>query len=280
MFKFIKNKIQEMKLKSEEKERARQEQMKKEANIQILREEMIQLTSDGKLTEGEIKSIEDRKQELGLTDDDIKLAKVTAYATAFNKAVEDSALTEEEENELNNIQEVLQLSDDVIDMNKKILARYRLVREIQNGNMPSLQISNIVLKKGEQVYWSETSSLLEEKVISRYYEGGSSGFSFRVMKGVSYRVGGFRGHPVVETGTVSASDGELILTSKRIIFRGDRKSFATNLDKILDIEFYSNGIRFSENNRSKPRLIQFDDRNNTDIIGSVISYAINHYSSK
>lgn len=280
MFQFIKKKIEEQKRIAEQRKREKEAQLKREANIQLLKNEMIQLASDGKLTAEEIKQIESRKAEMCLNDEDIKVAKVDAYAAAFNKAVDDSALTEEEEKELNNIQKELNLSDDLIEAKKKILARYRLVREIQNGNMPALQIANIVLKKGEQVYWSEPASLLEEKVLSRHYEGGYSGFSFRVMKGVSYRVGGFRGYPVVEKGNVSTSDGELIFSSKRLIFRGDRKSFATNLDKILDIQFYANGIQFSENNRSKPRLIQFNDRNNMDIVGSILSYIVNHYSSK
>lgn len=280
MFQFIKKKLEKRKRIAEQKKQEKEARLKKEANIQLLKNEMIQLASDGKLTAEEIKQIESRKSELCLNDEDIKLAKVEAYAAAFNKAVDDSALTEEEEKELNNIQKELNLSDDLVEAKKKVLARYRLVREIQNGTMPTLQIANIVLKKGEQTYWSEPSSLVEEKVLSRHYEGGYSGFSFRVMKGVSYRVGGFKGYPVVEKGNVSTSDGELIFTSKRIIFRGDRKSFATNLDKILDIQFYSNGIQFSVNNRSKPRLIQFNDRNNMDIVGSIFSYAINHYSSK
>lgn len=280
MFQFIKRKLEKKKQIAEQKKQEKEAQLKKEANIQLIKSEMIQLASDGKLTPEEIRQIESRKSELCLNDEDIKLAKVDAYAAAFNKVVDDSALTEEEEKELNNIQKELNLSDDLVEAKKKVLARYRLVREIQNGNMPTLQIANIVLKKGEQTYWSEPSSLLEEKVLSRHFEGGSSGFSFRLMKGVSYRIGGFKGYPVVEKGTVSTSDGEIVFTSKRLIFRGDRKSFATNLDKILDIQFYANGIQFSENNRSKPRLIQFNDRNNMDIIGSILSYTINHYSSK
>ena len=71
--------------------------------------------------------------------------------------------------------------------------------------------------------------MAEEKVISRKYQGGSQGMSFRVMKGVSYRVGGHRGHITSETGVVAVSDGELILTNNRVIFRGDKKSFTSKI---------------------------------------------------
>jgi hypothetical protein len=122
--------------------------------------------------------------------------------------------------------------------------------------------------------------LAEEKVLRRRFEGGYQGVSFRVMKGVSYRVGGFRGHSVSETGIVATSNGNLIITSKRVIFQGDKKSFAVKLDKILDMQIFTNGFQFSENNRSKPRLIIFAQEGNHNIIGTILSYAINHYGDK
>ena len=47
------------------------------------------------------------------------------------------------------------------------------------------------------------------------------------------------------------------------------------LDKLLNIEFYSDGINMSEES-GKHRLVQFNETKNMDIIGSVISYAVNN----
>lgn len=66
----------------------------------------------------------------------------------------------------------------------------------------------------------------------------------------------------------------------RAVFRGDNKSFAVKLDKILDIQLFTNGLQFSENNRSKSRLINFAQQGNHNVIGAVLSYVINHYEDK
>ena len=56
--------------------------------------------------------------------------------------------------------------------------------------------------------------------------------------------------------------------------------FAIKFDKIIDTQLFTNGLQFLENNRSKPRIIQFEQEGNYNIIGAALSYAINHYGDK
>lgn len=238
---------------------------------------LLQAVSDGKITEEEIKELEKKKTELGLTDEEIKDLRVEIYTTAFSAAKSDIQITKEEEKELLKIQNYLGIEDAEIEHDKKELARLRLLNEIQLGNIPEIPLTNFIKQKGEIVRWVEPAFLIEEKVIRRRYEGGSRGMSFRIMKGVSYRVGGYRGHITSETGMVETSRGEIVITNKRIVFRGDRKSFATKLNNILDIRVYTNGVYLSENNKPKPRLIKFQDEENRDIVGAILTHSINHY---
>lgn len=241
----------------------------------------LKAVNDGKLTADEIKELEQRKSELGLSDEDIKGIKSEVYLAAFASAKSDTQVTSAEEQELIGIQKYLGLADSQIGPTKKELARLRLLNEIQMGNMPSIpSVANLVLQKGEKIYWFESATLAEEKVIKRNYRGGSSGVSFRIMKGVSYRVGSSRGHIESTTGIVAVSEGDVLISNKRLIFRGDKKSFASKLENILDIQLFTNGVHFSENNKSKPRLIQFSHPGNQDIFGAILSYAINHYGEK
>lgn len=235
--------------------------------------------ADGKLTDEEMKQLDAKKDELGLTGEDIKHFASDMYVSGFEKAKEDEKITADEEKELQKLQKYLQVEDDDVPNTKKELWRLRLLTSIQEGVVPHISVSNVILQKGEIPYWSEPSALLEEKVISRRYEGGSHGVSMRVMRGVSYRVGASRGHIVSETGNVVVSRGDLIITSKRIIFRGDLKSFAIALDKLLNIEIFSNGVTVSEVNKAKPRFVNFNTKGNYDIIGAISSYAINHFGN-
>jgi len=249
----------------------------KSLNKKDFRGVLLQAVSDGKLTKEEIAEIEKKKNELGLSDKDIKGMKSEIFTAAFNVIKSDEQVTKDEEQELKSIQKYLGLADDEIQHNKRELARLRLLNEIQQGNMPTIPpVTNLVTQKSEKVYWVEPATLAEEKIVRRTYQGGSQGVSFRIMKGVSFRVGGHRGHLAGETGIVAVSNGELIITNKRVVFRGDKKSFAGKLNNILDIQLFRNGFQFSENNKSKPRMIMFKQEGNHDIIGAVLSYAINH----
>jgi hypothetical protein len=241
---------------------------------------ILSAVADGKLTPKEIGELEQKKAEFGLTSQDLDRLKVDVFATAFSVAKGDQSVTEDEEKELQQIQSYLGIPDDAISATKKELARLRLINEIQQGNLPAIATVNLVKQKNEVVHWVEPSSLAEEKVVRRRYEGGSQGVSLRIAKGVSYRVGGHRGHIVSETGIVPVSIGDLVITNQRIIFRGDGKSFAIKLDKILDIQIFTDMIQFSENNKPKPRMVMFKDVGNHDIVGAVFSYVINHYGDK
>jgi hypothetical protein len=252
----------------------------KTLNKKEFRDAFLKAASDGKITSSEIEELNNKKEELGLTEEDIKQMKAEIYTVAFSAAKSDRQITKEEEAELQSIQTYLGLADNEVHHDKKELARLRLLNEIQQGNMPLVTVANLVLQKGEKAYWIEPVIMAEEKVISRRYQGGSQGMSFRIMKGVSYRVGGHRGNITSETGVVAVSEGEMVITSKRVVFRGDKKSFATKLQNILDIQLFTNGFQFSENNKSKPRLLKFKQEGNHDVIGAVLSYAINHYGDK
>lgn len=239
---------------------------------------LIRAAEDGKLTDDEIKEIQARYKELELNQNDLKGIRAQAYNAALRAAKSDGVVTAEEEAELGKLQQFLMIPESEIAKSKKELARLRLLTEIQNGNPPSTSVPNVILQKSETAYWSEPASILEERVVKRRYEGGSQGFSFRIAKGVSYRVGGHRGHIVTDTAVLPVSSGELIITNKRVIFRGDTKSFNLRLDKLLEINFYSDGVRLTDD-KGKPRVVKFSDESNTDIVGATLSYAINQFAS-
>lgn len=241
---------------------------------------LVEAAADGVLDDKEVNELKKKQADFGLTDEETKRAKIGAYQTALVSAKADGQITREEEEELARIQKNLGISDIEIAQNKKELARLRLLNEIQLGNVPEVSVPNLITEKDEKVYWAEPAQLIEEKVIKRRYEGGSQGVSLRIAKGVSYRVGGSRGHLVSETGLVPVGTGELVITNKRVVFRGDGKTFSIKLNKLLDVQVLSNGVYFSEVNKAKQKMVKYTQPGNQDIIGAVLSHAINNFSSK
>jgi hypothetical protein len=151
-----------------------------------------------------------------------------------------------------------------------------IISDLKNGQSPHPDRPNFLLQRGEIICWAEPSTLEEIKVVGRHYEGGSSGVSFRVAKGVRFTVGRQRGHSVNETAAVTTSTGELVITNKRLAFLGDNKSLAIKFDKLLEIHPASNGIKFSDGSRSGPKLIKYYSKRNADVICEVLNYVLGY----
>lgn len=251
---------------------------KKAADKATFSTQLMDAVADGKLSKEEIDSLYALQDELGLTREDVASLRIQAFAKAFAVAKNDGAITEEEEQELQTIKEHLEITDAEIAPTQVELTRFRLLREISAGHVPTVSVPGLVLQKLEEAYWVEPASILEERVINRQFVAGSRGVSFRIMKGVSYRVGAYRGHVESETGVVAVSTGELVITSKRAIFRGDKKGFNLRLDKLLNVEMASNGVTITDGT-SKPRVVQFVDAANTDIVGAILSHAVNNFGA-
>lgn len=239
---------------------------------------VMQSVQDGELTDAEMDELINQYKEFGITESELKKIRVTAYVTASKAVRLDGAVSNEDYEKLKKIQKFLKIPDEDIRGAKQELTRLCLINEIQQGNLPTITTSAVILQKSEKAHWVEPGDLLEERVISRRYEGGSHGVSIRVMKGVSYRVGAHRGHIVSETGIVTVSSGDLVITNKRAIFRGDRKSFVLRLEKLLDLQMFSDGARITDD-KGKIRQVKFSLPENTDIVGAVLAQVISRLQS-
>ena len=76
----------------------------------------------------------------------------------------------------------------------------------------------------------EDSSLYETRSVRK---GGGSGVGIRLMKGVY--VGGYSGKSESHKEWRKLDDGKIILTSKRIIFKGDLENRNIPIEKVLSV---------------------------------------------
>ena len=119
---------------------------------------------------------------------------------------------------------------------------------------------SFALKAGETVLGSQDNiGLLEWVGTGSSYRGGNSGFSFRVMKGVSYRIGSSRGQLVKNPAALSTLDsGSVTYTTERITFVGGQQTRTWEVAKMLDLNTDHNGltVMISVSNRQKPSGLQ------------------------
>jgi hypothetical protein len=178
----------------------------------------------------------------------VEQALIEGWERALNQCLEDSVLSTQEEALLMDFARHFSLSQEQLDKNGAYsrAAMSGCLRDILDGKTPSRFTTKgaipFNLQKGEDLIWIFGNVPYHEEKIRRQYEGASQGVSIRIMKGVYYRAGAFKGRPV-ETSQVEKVDvGLLGVTSKHLYFCGGAKSFRISYGKILSFVPYGDGI--------------------------------------
>jgi hypothetical protein len=121
----------------------------------------------------------------------------------------------------------------------------KILSDLLEGRVPIAEIKGHLpfnLKKSEQpVYLFNSVGYLEERTRTTYV-GRSHGVSVKVVKGVYYRVGAFKGTPVSTSQMEFVDSGLLAVTTENLYYQGQRKSFRIPYSKIVSFTQYSDGI--------------------------------------
>ena len=94
-----------------------------------------------------------------------------------------------------------------------------------------------------------------QEKIKKEFVGGHSGFTFRIVKGVNYRTGSFKGHPVEHSYMDNAGTGTLYITNKHIIFHSSEKSVKIPYKKIIGLNPYQDGMGVQQDGAKAKKLV-------------------------
>lgn len=173
---------------------------------------------------------------------------VKAWESAVDQFLDDGILDEAEEKRLMEFKERFCLSQDDLNRNGALTktTKSAVIRDVLGGIIPQRVTIDgnlpINFQKGEQIVWAFPNSKYYEDKTRRTYVGGSQGVSIRVMKGVYYRTGSFKGRAVDHTERVHIDTGWVVVTNKNIYFAGPAKSTRIPYTKIVSFEPYSDGV--------------------------------------
>jgi hypothetical protein len=195
-----------------------------------------------------------------------------AFQTYTETVLEDDLLTADEELAFLDVADAVGF-DGMDDLQAKYPQLiYRLaIAQANDGRLGVIEEPHILPKKNEVVHLEMAAALMKE-VTLREFRGGSTGFSFPIAKGVRYRTGAFRGRSVVVGTELQVADtGALAVTSSRAIFLGTRKTIEVAYSKLIGVEVFSDGIRFSVSNRQNASLFKLD---NGEVVAATVNAAI------
>ena len=137
-----------------------------------------------------------------------------------------------------------------------IVEQNKLLKQLQQGIIPQTNIyAPILLGKDESVLWCYDNVTMWQEKVKREMVGSHSGFSFRVMKGVTYRTGGFKGHPVEHSYMDNSGTGSLYITNKNIIFHSTERSIKIPYKKIIGLNPYQDGMGVQQDGSNAKKLV-------------------------
>jgi hypothetical protein len=206
---------------------------------------------------------------------------IKLYSDLVDTFESDKELDENEIQLLKDLQSNFGLSDDEIKFDSKILPYIFVLHIKQENKLPvygSVTMndgSKPILKKDEVVHYGSLTILKEMKTVGHTYQGGSHGFSFRVAKGVSYRIGAHRGHIQPEIALVETSRGVLLITNKRLYLhpQSNNKPLVIPLNKITSYRCYSNGLEIYKEGREKGYFFNLNE-GPSEIVGICLGFLL------
>jgi hypothetical protein len=120
------------------------------------------------------------------------------------------------------------------------------------GNAPG-----VILNDGEELLCVFPGTTLLEPRAVRTWRGRYGGPSFRIAKGVSFRLGESRGTSESHDEMRALDHGTLVITNQRLVFLGSGRTSSVALGKVIDIEAYSDAIRLNRQGKQRVEYFQF-----------------------
>lgn len=210
--------------------------------------------------------VQEAAQSGKLTQNDVRNAIISGWCTSVDMCLEDGVIDEDEERRLLAFKSGFKFTEE--DLNRTgahtRLVKAAVIRDVLAGILPErLQISHplpINLQKQEKIVWAFSSCEYWEDKTKRIYQGGSRGTSIRVMNGVYYRVGAFKGLPVYSTERVLIDRGHVYITNKHIYFTGPAKSLRVPYSKVVSFLPFEDGVGLvREAQTAKPQIFKTGD---------------------
>jgi hypothetical protein len=130
-----------------------------------------------------------------------------------------------------------------------------------NSNGPS----PVILKKNENLSIIMENISLQEPRAVRQTRAAYGGPTIRVAKGVSFRLGGASARSESHDEITVIDQGKLVLTNKRLIFIGGKRTVNIDLRKIMAVQAYRDGIESQRENKQKPEYFTGTDKHSITI---------------
>lgn len=117
----------------------------------------------------------------------------------------------------------------------------------------------VILKPGEDLLFALPAVGLKEPRAVRKSSGGYAGPSFRVAKGVYFRMGRFGSTSESHQEIRDIDKGILTITNERFVFSGNMKTINLDLRKIVQVDPFTDGLALHKEGREKTQYFVWNE---------------------
>jgi hypothetical protein len=148
---------------------------------------------------------------------------------------------------------------------------------------PGVDAPGFEERKGEKTFAIlDGVALIEPRRQPGTVQGRSSGYTFRIVKGVSYRIGATKGTYVSGADVPTPIDsGTAFVTNQRVVFRGDKATREWAWSKLISLD-HDDDLPWTSlpvSNRQKTSGLYYDDPN-APLVRYRLQQGLAHYQGK
>ena len=190
----------------------------------------------------------------------------SGFVALIDAAVSDKILSEADENRIDALRSAFGMK--LTDLPENTMNQYAknvIMRQLDEGRFPSSVpriegYNPINLERDEKILWSFVNACFFTPRTRTEYVGTSQGVSLRLMRGVYYRVGAFKGKPIQKQYINHEGTGSFVISDRNVYFVSSEKSVKIPIKKLIAIEPHSDGITLSRDGaNTKQYIFTIDD---------------------
>jgi len=202
------------------------------------------------------KSINALAVQGNLSDTEVKSAVQQGFECAVRNILSQRVLSREDEGRLSQLIADWNFEKSELCRGWPRIIQSLVIRDLLEGKFPEHSKtlnSPVSLGQTESCVWVFSGVDIYERKICRSYEGHHAGLSVRIAKGIYFRDGVYRGHPVEHVSADRLGRGDLVLTTKNAFFLIEGQTKKLSLKKIVSVNPHSDGITFQCGGKRAPQ---------------------------
>jgi hypothetical protein len=249
------------------------------------RRTVAEALADGERSPEDIERLNKTAGKLGMSEDAAtevyKQEATKLLQWTFEQAMADRRYSAEEERAFEAVAKNLGVEVQLGEQSLAVIERAKLLHRVEQGELP-VRKAAVALRSGEvchavyPAYWKELRT-----VTTRVNYSGPTG-SIRIMKGVRWRVGSVAVQRVSQDILTTVDTGILYLTSKRLLFSGEKKGSSILFPRVVSFTVYRDGMQVKKDTGKDHYFVGYESQllpdalhpGDTEVLGAILEGAM------